>query len=72
MTAALMQRARPEISQLSEHVGLLNRSLINCMIMLNNLNNDQGIANYKDAEKLLKEVNEMASDIGRKVRGENQ
>ena len=57
MTAALMQRARPEISQLSEHVGLLNRSLINCMIMLNNLNNDQGIANYKDAEKLLKEVN---------------
>lgn len=69
--AAVLQRSKPEISQLSEHVSLANRSLINCIIMLNNQNNDQAALNWRDAEQRFKEVKEMLDDLSRKIRGEN-
>lgn len=67
-----LHRSKPDLSQASEHVSLLSRSLINTLIMLNNQQNEQAVANYRDAEKLLREVNEMMSDIGRKIKGDSQ
>lgn len=64
---AVLHREKAAISQACEHVALVQRSLFNCIIMLNNQNNEQAVANYQDAKRRLSELNEMMADLGRKV-----
>jgi hypothetical protein len=69
---AALVRSAPDVSNLAEKIDLLRRSAYGCVIMLNNMQPQQALAQYLDAKKMLREVQELVNDLDRKLQEGDQ